>query len=460
MCKPTVPEVSIILDDTKKLDQPPAPAKSYKEWKQQHQKLHQQALNQYQKTQIKTLRQNDYEPMEKKKFVQFDLPPPPPPPAKIELIAEEPARPVDAMAVCPQLDLSLIDARTTLNSVQQNIYPNFSNGMQHSTTQWPKNDGFVKSSPANIGNLEEMYRQLSLQQTNSQSKNNMQNRRESIESKNPEITLDDVYKLLQEKLNQNNNQQPVTNYQPIAPQTFQQGPNFPNNQQFMPPQQTTAVRTTDTEPTMKDLFNIILKQQEQLMNIQQQVHSLLLNTTNSIRPAVTTPAITANTENNQIFNCNEKYSRSNQIGVMTSLEINVQQYKPCLKSSNNEISLNKIDEQKMIKQCGCNCNCEKPNQQMVISSDSDSNDDNSDSFTKSGVKKSGWTFYGNILNQVNDVLQNTSPENQNVRNKPQMNIVNDVVAQDSNAKPNIRSTQIKQVGLQFDDVNISAMAKR
>lgn len=233
------------------------------------------------------------------------------------------------------------------------------------------------------------------------------------------------------------------------------------------------VRAQNAEPSMKDLFNIILKQQEQLMNIQQQVHALLLNSTNGSTPAIAPPQ---QIESNQMFDRTEykqfSNSRANPIGVMTSLEINVQQLKPCSKPAYETVP-NEMNA--AIKQCGCSCQCENKNTNqpmMIQSSDSESNDDNSDCISKQGDKKTGWTFYGNILNQVNNVLQNTSPENPNrekMNNQP-FNIINDAGIRSNsnnninncnyNVRPNIRSTQIKQVGLQFDDVNISAMAKR
>lgn len=494
MCKPIVPEVSIILENTNSTasNQTPPP-KNYKEWKKQQHTLQQQTIKQYQ-MQTENFRPNNNEPLGKKKFVKFDLPTPEAV-TPIEIKTVSTPLPVNSlgMATCPQLDLSCIESARPSNSQNIQNYPQYQNiPIQHQpdrSSQWAKSE---TNPTSNISNLEEMYRQMSLQQMNAQYKgqNDAQENKlfeQMPKQSNQEITLDDVYQLLQAKLNQSPSAA-------VAPQpqytndmnswSRQQGNNnnFEQNRQPLAtiPQQSSEmniIRTQNAEPSMKDLFNIILKQQEQLMNIQQQVHALLLNSTNG-----STPAIAPQIESNQIFDRTEykqfSNSRANPIGVMTSLEINVQQLKPCSKPEcetvPNEMN-SAINSNNAIKQCGCSCQCENKNidqPMMIQSSDSESNDDNSDCFSKQGDKKTGWTFYGNILNQVNNVLQNTSPENPNrekIINQPfnktndadiQSNNNNNVNNCNYNVRPNIRSTQIKQFGLHFDDVNISAMAKR
>lgn len=501
MCKPHVPEVSIILENTNSTaSTQTSKPKNYKQWKQQQEALQQQTIKQYQ-MQTKNSRSNDNELFEKKKFVKFDLPTPATL-TPMELNAVPMPLPVNSigMATCPQLDLSCVELARPKNSQNIENYSQYQNiPMQHQPitnepgSKWAKTE---TNPTSNLLNLEEMYRQMSLQQMNAQYKGQTDAQENKLfgqipKQSNQEITLDDIYRLLQTKLNQSPSAAAVTPQSEYADDMnlwmHQQEKtiNFEQNQQPLAtiPHQSSEmnnVRAQNGEPSMNDLLNIILKQQEQLMNIQQQVHTLLLNSTNCSTPAIVPPK---QIESNEMFDKTEykKFpnSKANPIGVMTSLEINVQQLKPSSKPAYETVSnaMNAaINRNNAIKQCDCNCQCENKNTNqpmMIQSSDSESNDENSDYISKQIDKKSGWTFYGNILNQVNNVLQNTSPENPNrdkMNNQP-LNITNDGGIQNNNSPnnhnncnynvgPNIRSTQIKQVGLQFDDVNISAMAKR
>lgn len=497
MCNPIVPEVSIILENTNSTaSNQTTQAKNYKEWKQQQQALQQHAINQYQ-MQTKNSRPNDNEPLEKKKIVKFNLPTPATvTPMDVKTVSTP--SPVNSlgMVTCPQLDLSCIESARSSNSQNIQNYPQYQSiPMQQQPisydpgSQWPKNE----SNPtSNLSNSDEMYRQMSLQQMNAQYKGQNVAQENKLfgqipKQTNQEVTLDDIYRMLQTKLNQSPLKATAPQYQHNDEMNLwscQQGNNNNIKQNRQPlatiPHQSSEmnmVRATNAEPSMKDLFNIILKQQEQLMNIQKQVHTLLLNSTNGSAPAIVPPP--QQIESNQMFDRTEykqfPNSQANPFGVMTSLEINVQQLKPCTKpayeSIPNEMNA-AMNGNNAIKHCGCSCQCENKNTHqplMIQSSDSESNDNNSDCFSKQDDKKSGWTFYGNILNQVNNVLQNASPENSSrgkMNNQP-FNVTNDAAIQSNNnnncnynVRPNIRSTQIKQVGLQFDDVNISAMAKR
>lgn len=352
MCQPIVPEVSIILENTNSTaSNQTAQAKNYKEWKHQQQTQQQQAIEQYQ-MHMKNSRPNHNEPLEKKKFVKFDLPTSATvTPMEVKTVSTPlPFVNRIGMATCPQLDLSCIGSARSENRQNIQNHQQYQNiPMQHQPNsndpglQWAKS----KTNPTSyLSNLEEMYRQMSLQQMNAQCKG-QNGAQENIlfeqmrTQSNQEITLDDVYRLLQTKLNQSPSAAAATpqpqNTNDMNSWSHQQANNnnFQQNRQPLAtiPHQSSEMNIVPAQnaaPSMKDLFNIILKQQEQLMNIQQQVHALLLNSTTGSTPAIAPPQ---QIESNQMFDRTEykqfANSRANPIGVMTSLEINVQQMKPC-----------------------------------------------------------------------------------------------------------------------------------
>lgn len=463
MSKPIVPEVSLIFDDSRKCVfgkeiQP----KSYKEWKQQ-QTITKLAPNQQTPT------------SDRKKIVTFDLP------IDTQPDKRTPTIPVEStpIAVCQQLELSICEPRKNENvgrpafsishmSAPQYKQQDYQHFVQH------QNDKRLMIPTQQI--FEDMYNRAPLQQTTNQmiNTNQLSNNNSQPSSVSKEITLNEIYKMLQsmQSINQppnttNNNQNDLNrlnahgvfmeNHQKIdhlslVPSNFQASSNTlaPNND----------------EPTMRDMLHVIMRQQEQLMNIQSQVQTLLMRPTTAIDQFLGD----ANANVNQID------AHTKQVGVMTSLEINVKNYKPSVKTTDDNISTpiarNKIANNQNIKSCGCMCNCNIQKLQQQ-SSDSGSNDDNFDNSPRQNESQKGWTFYGNILNQVNDVLQNTSPvsntrlndENQSPQLTPNTDnypagskeIPN---RRFSNGLPNIRTTKIKQVGFQIDDVNISAMTKR
>ncbi|XP_055315368.1 protein PF3D7_1417600-like [Sitodiplosis mosellana] len=468
MSKPIVPEVSLIFDESKKsIANQMVQPKSYKEWKQQQQMP---VATKFTPNQTSTA--------DRKKIVTFNLPNDNQP-TKNMLQSPIESTP---MAICQQLDLSLCEPRKSNEVNQHTIQSNYiadvrQQDYNHFIQQPHTNKRLVVSPQMNS---DEHYKRPSNQMVN-RITNQVFNNQNQAETKG--ITLNDVYQLLQNMQLNNSSENSTANKESnlnqlnghhIASEKHRQIDHLSlirgTNQSFE------NTPSSHNEPTMKDMFNVILKQQEQLMNIQNQVHVLLMRSAN----VASNQLESRHHNNNQIMgdvnaNINQIDSHAKQVGVMTSLEINVQNIKPSAIQTDENFSTpkakNKMAINQNIKQCGCMCNCES--QKQLQSPDSGSNDDNFDTSPRnSSDTQAGWTFYGNILNQVNDVLQNTSPISSARGNEPKnpqqaANTenrsygLNEVpIRRTSNVMPNIRSAQFKQVGFQIDDVNISAMTKR
>lgn len=208
------------------------------------------------------------------------------------------------------------------------------------------------------------------------------------------------------------------------------------------------------------------------MNLQSQVQLLLMHSTANVQMHQQDERSQyVNRISHTNSNVNEIDRHKKQMGVVTSLEINVKNSKSndiqTTANFNTPENPKRIMGNQNIKQCGCICNCTE--RKAVQSSDSGSNDENLDASPDRGETQTGWTFYGNILNQVNNVLQSTppatnaqpddsnSPNIENLYSSP-----NNVQSVRSNGvmPKQIRTAQFKQVGFQIDDVNISAMSKR
>lgn len=468
MSKPTVPEVSLIFDDAKlstlKNEQP----KSYKEWKQQQQKQQspQQPLTQLMPNQTTST-------ADRKKIVTFDLPIEAHPDKKLLPPPTEQSTPMSN--ICEQLDLSLCDPKKNITNARHSMPVNFMADRQN--RQQDYND-YVKhyhndrrmQMPTNAS-PPDAYKHTQMQQPPKHT-NFDEN---AVPPK--DITLSEIYRLLQNM--QGNNQATANNrtYEPnqlnvqdYGMQTHQQ----PINQMPIVAGNFNASSNpsylTNGEPTMRDMFNVILRQQEQLSNVQNQVHMLLLRSNQppfnqlDSQPHFNRPNFHANSNINGIED-------KKHVGVMTSFEINVQNYNANAIRANDRSNKPEINQimarNQQLKQCGCACNCgagKKPQ----TSESSDSNDDNFDTSPNESDSQTGWTFYGNILDHVNDVLQSTPPgantkQNENVSpNIGAANIENRYDCTNDNAAPrqNIRATQFKQVGIQIDDVNISGVSKR
>lgn len=486
MSKPIVPDVSLIFDESKKFpsnkeEQP----KSYKEWKQQQYlpppPPAPPSLQQHDTFQ--KLIPNQMHSTDRKKIVTFDLP------IEMQSAQNATAQPVQStpMALCQQLDLSLYETAKNnqirhspvgVQSKQQLDY--------NALVQRQHENRAIVPEPSNQ-NFEEFYKRLPMPQSVNQMPqpiNQMSNQMRNHTSDNSkEIILDEIYRLLQDmQLNKQTTVAMPSKQNDLNRMQMQmQNPtlgNYQSDHQHLMPNHFPALvpHTASSEPSMKDLFNLILRQQEQLLNVQNQVQVLLMRSVNTPPSNQIEPNNFNN--NNQIMdtnalcNGNQTDPHTKQVGVMTSLEINVQNYKPNATQSdenfNTPVTKKSSTKSQNNRECGCACNCNSSKKSP--SSDSTSNDDNYDTSPRQDeVSSPGWTFYGNILNQVNDVLQNTSPVTAAKENQPMLaaNIENRFGAthdipyrRQSNAMPNIRTAQFKQVGFQIDDVNISAMAKR
>lgn len=328
----------------------------------------------------------------------------------------------------------------------------FSSNIDRSPNE-PLKDRFYKDSTKTNDatvTVEEMYKLLSLQSKNMQQNENL------IKTDSPipmplmrpqqnEISLNDIYQLILKNQSSNENGRKKVVDEPTH--------------------QVDTVSRTDAEPSVKDLFNIIVKQQEQLVNMQKQIQSILVNNQNMAALP------------NRMTTYNELNAPPSPTSVMTSLEINVQQYSNNNKMTpTNEYILNtnqkneKLVENKENTQCSCSC--KKAMTTIPNSDELDTNSDESNELQNDEQFKAGWLFYGNILNQVNDVLENSPPVgqrksqmNQRQSSPPIHNPIEGPPSCTSNEQnrfitPNIRSAQFKQIGFQFDDVNISATAER
>lgn len=241
------------------------------------------------------------------------------------------------------------------------------------------------------------------------------------------------------------------------------------------PQIKTVCRNyNDDEPTVKDLFKIIIKQQEQLIHLQEQVHSILMH--NNGRAITETPLVQAASSPPPASVLHKPVDRAMQqnshefdnipktIGVMTSFEINIQQnYASTSNQNRSNIEPPKIDSN-LDKECKCCCKHKTqynaPQLDLMLSNDQSSNQQQANDGEENGLNENtGWAFYGNILEQVNDVLQNSPPAN-NVNQSRPIGRSNDTPIIDFRPS-NIRTTtQFKKIGFHCDDVNISATAKR
>lgn len=468
MSKPIVPEVSLIFDDSKEtLLNGDSKPKSYKEWKQQ--------LN-------PKILPSQAASVSAKKVVTFDLP------IDAQLDKKMTVQPSESSAIplCQPLNVNSFDPRRNNQPI---------NGV--ADRQWKQqdvNDIFHRQNDKwtamSMQNSAETNRRLpqSNQMMNQPMTNESPNQVNSNMTASNEITINDVYQLLHNMQMKNQQQNPMENHQndlnrlPNNIADNQQRNISGNNHNFGGNTETfeqmslvpghvqsncSPVTTRDNQPTMNDVLSVILRQQEQLMNIQNQVQALLTRPTESIHFALPNRSNRLSDAN---ANAQAIESANKQVGVMTSLEINVQNYKPRATTADENFNTptgKKVEAiNKKLKPCGCTCKCD--GQQQMQSSDSGSNDENFDNSPKPDDTRTGWTFYGNILNQVNDVLQSTSPrtnENQSPNtpmnyDTPRTGAKAATTRRHSSGMPNIRTAQFNQVGLQIDDVNISAMSKR
>lgn len=462
MSKPTVPEVSLIFDDSKQLiSNNETQPKSYKVWKQQQQQQCQEP--------IAKLLTNRIQSCDRKKIVTFDLP------ADGHNDVKQFPQMADSspIALCRQLDLSLNEPIGSSNRqpIPVNVTPLEVQYNQHAYNAYMPYRNDNGGGPAS--------QQMPMQNFTNQPTENPKS------AAPKEITLNEVYQMLQ---NMQVNKQSLPTA-PINPKSnaINQYDSTAGGLDWQQQMNTRFPCTPNGDPTVRDIFNVILKQQEQLMNLQNQVQLLLMRTASTPMHQPNDSTQYANRMLHVKPKCNEIDARNKQMSVMTSLEINVQNGKSSgAKNATATAAANfhtpqsgkhaAIMGNQSVKQCGCACNCSEQNN--VQSSDSGSNDDNLEASPDRGETQTGWTFYGNILNQVNDVLQSTPPAANahagdsdtaiqiaaaataaNIENR--YNSPNNVPSKHPHSMPQqIRTAQFKQVGFQIDDVNISAMSKR
>lgn len=496
MSKPTVPEVSLIFDDKLSTLKNETQPKSYKEWKQQQQKQHKPK-----DTATKEIQNQIQSSADRKKIVTFDLPIEAHPDQKL---LPQPIGSSTPMGICQQLDLSLYETKKPDNNGRHSIPANYMMGMQCNQQDYI---GFVQQQndirmqmqasapppaaaaatirtqtpPTNNYINDDIHQRISTQ-SNAHQMNFNQN---SVQP-SKEITLNEIYRLLQ-NMQVNSQTTPSINSKPDDSPRLNNSPNHglvnssPHHHHSPMSMPIVATRfdgpmthspySVNGEPTMRDMLNVILRQQEQLMNIQNQVHMLLMRTATTPQTnQLDSKAHYSNRNADTNANHAEIEEKTKQVGVMTSLEINVQNYNANAIRANDSFntppSKAVMATKQSVKQCGCVCNCDA--RKNSPSTDSGSNDDNFDNSANPGESQTGWTFYGNIMDQVNDVLQNTSP----VTNSQPMNKFDGTIATNIEnrysstndhipaTKRHVRTAQFKQVGFQIDDVNISGMSKR
>lgn len=429
---------------------------SYKEWKQQQNQLELQQTKQLYSG--PTLADASSMAKEKKKNVTFQSPTGVADSDR-DLMREPHRR--QSQAASPRSDFGSADARAihtdNLRAIhrQLNVSPNFdaqpnvlyANGSHSPRSNGPHgtngpcnavNTGPASTSPRHADDndakvsLDEIYRLLT----------NLQ--RETQQHSEPPDQMNDLMQ-----------QQRKLHSPPPQPNRYDQ-----MNIRRMPANANVAAAPEDM-PTTRDLFNIVVKQQEQLMNIQKQIHMLLVHTmsggdasANARRPQ----RIRDHRESPTAVEHANRPRAANPIGLMTSLEINVQH----------------CNRNKVIKPSGCQCECNGRPKYGHTSESELSDPENghhpNGSGPAEGTVDADWMFYGNVLNQVNEVLEKTSPTTNRspIGAQPLMHADQPVaLARDTtaatdtnNERPNFCSAKVKQFGFQFDDVNISAKAKR
>lgn len=450
LSKPSVPEVSIILDEsstTKKIDA--NVPQSYKEWKQQQNQLELQSKQQFNSPMLNDTPNVD---KEKKKNVTFKSPTLTD--SNREFCRETMRR--SFQAASPPNNSDSNEAFIIRNN-KQNVCQQINNSPQFEC-QSVQSHAFVPIENQ-LSNVQRMHG--SQQNTANAMASATKLAPTNFNENNEKISLDHIYQMLM-NLQMNPQISKTTNY-PLT--DFNRVENdFQNmecqqyrfnemNERRMSPHANSS-DTSDTAPNTRDLFNIVVKQQEQLMNIQKQIHMLLVHTMNA-GDTTNTPKVQNNNKNfGELPTTVDHMNRpnaTNPIGLMTSLEINVQR-------------------NKAIKQCGCKCECNDIRPKYGHTSESDNSDRENLVMPNSndgnnGKMQNNWMFYGNVLNQVNEVLENTSPKtNKPMESAPfemqQQLPRNHIVNDNSNGTPNRCSAKVKQFGFQIDDVNISARSKR
>lgn len=312
-----------------------------------------------------------------------------------------------------------------------------------------------------------------------------------------EITMTDLYQLVLKTLQPTNQGQSRTMNQTDQSQQMQPVKQIIPKNTASQEINTNLATVSPAEPTVKDLFQIILKQQEQLMAITKQLQCIVsMNQPRSEQPNPALQQCYRNQIDEQNFMDNAIFRQSpssNSLGVMTSLEINVQKCNGRVMPDDEQNYIANVHSgknhsnnfRKHENRCCCNCkasqaHCYNGNNDEISDPSNESSCDDQDEFNNlpNGKQKdNNLAFYGNILDQVNDVLKNSppnmvrNPRQQQYEDRQQSHQVNlewqNQYQEGSDAQQfnpvlssNIRTAKFKQIGFQFDDVNISATSKR
>lgn len=464
-----MPEISLIIDDSREQHtNQPKKATTYKEWK------HQQTKDQHLQNRMTNGKHTSTNvTVERKKYVQFDLKASAWNNSEPAVVGKHIRQTVDTnpLGKCQQLDLSLCEPQNGNNCSMIQVTDSSDQQFVRNSTFNPPSDKLHQQTEFYFDQKRKFVPNM---QQSIQNPNATSHAQRFRENDGKEITLNDIYQLLSniQKSTQNREEQPHSIPQQIV------GPHF--MPQHAVPQSYEQIshgrkpgeinQLTSSEPTIKDLFGVIVKQQEQLMNIQNQVNMLLMNSNNAVGQPI-------NSMPNQFFGgpCNIQ-PHPNQMGVMTSFEINVQscQSRPPQQNSNSYLTPNvnyqngAATNSKRNLVCSCECGCSSTNKQNSSTSSENNEENGNPTLENDNENPSGWTFYGNILNQVNNVLQNSPQVDKPTQNPVHVTNTNDEnnleLNTDNNFTPNftksIRTAQFKQVGFRFDDVNISATSKR
>lgn len=469
--------MSIIFDEKKLETEQP---KSYKEWRDKQQRTQVVPVNLTEKNAIGT----------KNKFVKFD--------GVDQSGSEQPRQNIPTYSTMPLIDIDAcrlnaidsneikmnnghmngIDAKQCenrnqmLSAIRRDFQPT------ETMNSTPNETAISKSTIT----MEEMYRMMSLQQKRMETNTNR-----NVENVQPPqsstatpaqkaITLDDIFQLL---LHSQQTQQTQHQLEPSSqPVNIVPAPVQAMNQTLPIAKEIPMdlKRSEDSEPSLKDLFHIIVKQQEQLINIQKQVQAILVQNTNRMPQ---------NDHNRPICDAYNQFNGApNPMGVMTSLEINVQKFSHNKKSPpNRKLTPSSNDAANKENVLQCCSNCKSPLNQIAAEKINALNEIAAEQQQESPHSEQNnpndWTFYGNILNQVNHVLQNSPPINADTNKAfhneqmsrqpitPNDSSTPSSASSSSNCNvfvgptpSHIRSAQFQQIGLKFDDVNVSATSKR
>lgn len=471
LSKPSVPEISI-LDDSNTIRKTDVQVpQSYKEWKQHQNQLElQQAKQQFNSP---TLVDAPNIAKEKKKNVTFQSP---------TGMADsdrnfyrEPNR-RRSQTVSPHSDFDSAEVKMMRGDngqtmpTQLNVSPRFEY-QSMSPNAFVARDNESSNSNRYPSPISNQYSSPNSNQLYAQ-QNAIAHQSKTVpypmNDSNDKVSLDDIYRLLNNLQLQNQ----ATSEQSTKLNNFNQRPNqrYNSNPEYQQhhfdemngrrmPSHANNCEAADPVPSTTDLFNIVVKQQEQLMNIQKQIHMLLVRTMNTgdeTAKQTKMQSIKGHRESpTNIDHMNRPNAVSNPIGLMTSLEINVQH----------------CNRNKTVKQCGCKCECNTRAKYGHTSESDNSDQDNLviPNANNGNVNAANWMFYGNVLNQVNEVLEKTPPiPNKSpiemmplkADNKLQLPRNNNAAIDNDYDTPNIRSAKVKQFGFQIDDVNISAKSKR